>query len=637
MRVYSSRREINNNNNSDGDRLIDLAECFPHFTIAGMNRLMADFFTPKGALPNMFQSRLLRAVLAMVLFTIALNAQDKPSVNIALTAKATASSESEGSKAEYLTDGDITNTQWSAKEGTSPADTWVELNWPKAAEFQEVVIRQSGDPQLSHVNLEIRDANGQWKLLQSIGNSQHLLPRLILAQFAAQNSSGLRLSGFAGRVSLMEVEVYDRTDQPVINIGSDLLNHIFGIVTDAFGTRPFSNAPVELQGTAGGKPWHASAQTDGEGIFQVEMPVGLEGDLTVTAQLAGSAVPKTTVHAFALTPGLGAPDDSAPMLNLDGTWSFKPDADPEASYPDSDWKDIKVPSHWTMEGFNTKTGMGAYRRHLQIPASFRGRRIKLLFDGVYSGARVFLNGKPVGSHEGGFSPFELDVTEAAHIGGDNLLAVLVEEKTLSSHLDNMSYYANFPLSGIFRHVQIFSVPETHVRRFHVQTVFDSAYRDATLTLDLSVENESGREVAGTPLVFSLKDPQGHSVSLENDRLDIKLSPWSRLEQRIGFHIPSPVHWEAEHPQLYTLSAKFSGSQSEIVSRRFGFRQIEIRGTQFLINGVPVKLRGANHYEMDPLAGRAVTPETHPQGFADDERGQPRCHPHFYLSGGRGFV
>ena len=103
---------------------------------------------------------------------------------------------------------------------------------------------------------------------------------------------------------------------------------------------------------------------------------------------------------------------------------------------------------------------------------------------VYSGAEVWLNGTRVGSHEGGFSPFEIDVTSAAHIGGDNLLAVKVREATLSSHLDKMSYYANFSLTGIFRPVRLLSVPETHVRRFHVQTIFDAGYKDATLALSL---------------------------------------------------------------------------------------------------------------------------------------------------------
>src|SRR6202007_1862161 len=102
---------------------------------------------------------------------------------------------------------------------------------------------------------------------------------------------------------------------------------------------------------------------------------------------------------------------------------FKPDPDPDffqTKYSDSDWSEIKVPSHWMMEGFDSKSGIGGYRRQLQIPTSFHGRRIKLLFEGIYSGAEVWLNGTRVGSHEGGFAPFELDVTDAAHIGADNL-------------------------------------------------------------------------------------------------------------------------------------------------------------------------------------------------------------------------
>ena len=559
-----------------------------------------------------FQARKFAAILAALFLAIAVTAQDRPSGNVALTAHPTASSESEQSRPENLTDGNITDTAWSAKEGTSPAETWVELNWPSAVQFQEVVIRQGGSPRLSHLNLETRDVGGNWHLLQSIGDSQHLLPRLILAQFATQNTTGLRLSDFAGRVSLMEVEAYNRTDGPVVVMGSDLLNHIFGIVTDAFGTKPFANVPLQFHGAAGGKDWQASAQTDTDGMFQVEMPVGLEGAVTATAQLPGGMSAQQTLPAGDLTPGLSRPDDNAPAINLDGTWRFQPDPAADfyqANFSDSAWKEIKVPAHWIMEGFDSKTGTGGYRRHMEIPVTFRGRRIKLLFDGVYSGAEVWLNGKRIGSHEGGFSPFELDITSAARIGGDNLLAVLVREKTLSSHLDNMSFYANFPLTGIFRPVKIFSLPETHVRRFHVQTVFDAQYKDATLTLDLSVENESGREINGPPLVFSLKDPQGRSVSLENDRLDVKLGPWSRMEQRVEFHVAAPQHWEAEHPLLYTLSAKYSGSGGgEQVSRRFGFRQIQIRGTQFLVNGVNVKMHGANHYEMDPLTGRAVTPD-----------------------------
>ncbi|HLV86242.1 MAG TPA: glycoside hydrolase family 2 TIM barrel-domain containing protein [Candidatus Sulfotelmatobacter sp.] len=556
-----------------------------------------------------------RAFLTTTFLTLVLlaasSAQQVPEGNIALSARATASSEAEGTKAEFVNDGNITNTQWSAKEGTSPQDTWIELNWLNAIEFQEIVIRQEGSPKLSHVDIATRDADGNWHPLKSAGDSVHLLTRLILAQFPVVKTTGLRLTGFTGRVSLAEIEVYNRFDPPVVVMGSDLLNHIFGVVTDAFGTQPFANASVQVEGTAGGKHWQATSQTDDNGMFQVDMPVGMDGEVTAVANLAGASAHQT-LQAGDLSPGLSLPDTSTASIDLDGIWRFKPDPGPDffkPDFPDADWKEIKVPSHWMMEGFDSNTGTGAYRRHLQIPPSFRGRRIKLLFDGVYSGAEVWMNGKRVGSHEGGFSPFELDITDSSHVGGDNLLAVLVREKTISSHLDNMSFYANFPLTGIFRPVHLMSLPELHVRRFHVSTVFDSSYTNGTLTLELSIENESGHDVSGVPLIFTLKDPQGRTVSLQNDRLDVTLSPWSRLERRIDFQISSPQHWEAEHPLLYTLSAKYSeNGASEMVSRRFGFRQIEIRGSEFLINGVPVKMHGANHYEMDPLNGRSVTPD-----------------------------
>jgi len=561
---------------------------------------------------TMLGSRIPRTLLAVAVLAVAVKAQEKMSGNLALTARAVASSNSEDTKAENLTDGDIAHTQWNPKDGTNPADTWVELTWPSAVQFEEIVIRQDGDPKLWHVNLETRDDSGKWRLVQSIGDSQHLLPRLILAQFGAQNSSGLRLSSFAGAVSLNEIEVYNRTDPPVIVVAADLLNHIFGIVTDGFGSVPFAKVAVQLHGTAGGKLWQAAAQTDESGIFQVEMPVGL-GDVTVTAQLPNGSSIRTNVQAGDLAPGLSLPDDTTPQLNLDGVWRFKPDPEPDffqTNFSDWDWKDITVPSHWMMQGFDSRTGTGGYRLHLQIPAAFHGRRIKLIFDGVYSGAEVWLNGKRVGSHEGSFSPFELDVTDAAHTGADNLLAVLVREDTLSSHLDDMSHYANFPLAGIFHPVRMLSVPETHVRRFHVQTVFDASYKDAVLTLDLSLENESSREVNGATLAFRLTDPEGHAVVLANHDIDIKLAPWARLEQRVEFHLANPRHWEAEHPLLYNLSAKLSGggAASEVVSRRVGFRQIEIRGTQFLINGVPAKLRGTGYFESDPLTGRSVAPD-----------------------------
>jgi hypothetical protein len=561
----------------------------------------------------MFKRSTLGAALTVTVLAVGASAQEGPNESLARISRVTTSSESENTKPENLIDTDITRTYWAPKEGTQPGEAWVELHWPSHVQFQEVVVRQEGSPKLFRLDLEVQDESGNWRLLQSEGDSQNLLPRIILAQFPTQSAKGLRLSHFVGKISLMEIEVYDKTHPPVIVIASDLLSHVIGIVADGVGSRPFANVPVHLKGSAAGKPWDVSAQTDHDGMFRVDMPVGLEGDMIATAHMANGASPQTTVRADALAPGLSMADDSLPPMSLDGTWLFKVDPEPDfyrTDFPEHEWKNIRVPSHWMMEGFQSEHGTGGYRRHVEIPDSFRNRRIKLLFDGAYGGADVWLNGKRVGSHEGGFTSFELDITNAVTVGKDNLLAVLVREDTPSSRLDNMSFYADFPLTGIFRKVTLFAVPETHVRRLHVQTVFDPAYRDATLIVDLSADNESGRDAAGAVLEFALKDPEGQSVPLGNDRLSLGLGPCSRTERRMEFRVTRPEHWEAEHPRLYTLSVRLSAPDqtNEVVSRRVGFRQVEIHGTELLINGVPVKLRGANHYDSHPLLGRAVTPE-----------------------------
>ena len=347
----------------------------------------------------MLPIRIFSVLFVILAFHLLVIAQAQPTGNLALRARISASSSSQDTRPENLNDGDIAHTQWNPKDGTNPGDTWVELNWPTAIQFQEVVIRQEGDQKLSHVNLEIRDGTGRWRPLQSIGDSQHRPPRIILAQFDRQTASGIRISDFEGDVSLKEI--YDRRDPSEIEVASDLLNHIFGVVTDAFGSKPFVNAPVELQGTAGGKPWQAAVRTDESGMFQIEMPVGLEGAIKANAHLSNGETPSRTLQAGDLSPGLSLKDDSAPQLNLDGSWRFKPDPAPGFFHPDfsdSDWKTITVPSHWMMEGFDSPNGVGGYRRHLQIPSSFKGRRLKLLFEGVYSGAEVWLNGQRIGSH-----------------------------------------------------------------------------------------------------------------------------------------------------------------------------------------------------------------------------------------------
>ena len=190
---------------------------------------------------------------------------------------------------------------------------------------------------------------------------------------------------------------------------------------------------------------------------------------------------ESQIAAAALPAGLTPPEARRNCTTLAGGWKFvldPPDGFWQKDFVDDDtasddgrrrgrfdetvMKDIAVPAHWEMEGFHSEAGVGGYRRWFVAPGG--EGRLKLRFDGVYSGAKVWVNGRLVATHEGGATPFEADITDA--VGkGRNLLALRVREHTpTSDHLDKMSLYADFPLTGIIRPVYLFRVPEVHVAR-----------------------------------------------------------------------------------------------------------------------------------------------------------------------------
>lgn len=540
--------------------------------------------------------------------------------NLALAAKASVSSSAKGHGAFYsydaaagdpsplTNDGDLdTSISFPSNQ---LSDAWVSLTWPQPVTFREVLVRQHLHQKLDQLSLQVR-RDGGWQTVKAIRAGETPLAKLILMALEPQTTDAIRLTDFKGEPRLYEVEVYEGRSAPVINLSGDAAGHVIGIVTDAFGAAPLTRVPVTLSGRAGERPWKSSAMTDEHGMFNIEAPNGLRGKVRVAAQV-GSAKIEQEVEAGDLPLRLTPPSILEPGVNLNGLWKFATDPPKDffrSEFNDSAWASIEVPAHWVMKGFKSLAGVGGYRRHVQIPEGWAGRRVKLRFDGVYSGAEVWFNGLRVGSHEGGFTPFEVDVTEEAK-SGDNLLAVRVTERTRSSSLDAMSLYADFDLTGIIRDVSIYSVPAAHIGRMHVATLFDSDYRNATLRIDLKLVNESNRRVARGEMAWELRSPEGSAVSAPFVPMRFSLPPWGELQKTVEIPIEKPQHWEAEHPRLYRLVARLAenGKAAEEVTRRIGFRQVEVRGTQLLVNGVPVKLRGTCHHDSDPVRGRAVTPE-----------------------------
>ncbi len=292
-------------------------------------------------------------------------------------------------------------------------------------------------------------------------------------------------------------------------------------------------------------------------------------------------------------------------------WKFA--LDPPADFwkpdfADGGWSPINVPAHWAMEGFDNDSGIGGYRLRFALPAG--SGRPRLRFEGVYSGAEVWVNGKLLCTHEGGAFPFEVDLAGTA-VPGDNVLAVRVREHTLTSdELDHMSCYADFPLAGIFRPVVLFFVPEVHFGLLEYATTFDRDYRDATLHVYARVVNESRVPYRGVVEVMLAGPNEEETVAARAASSAVEIRPGESADVDLGLALKSPKAWNAEEPNLYRLSA-FLRSGSEVtdgVVQRAGVRQTEIRGKEILVNGRPIKFLGTCYHDSHPLMGRAVTPD-----------------------------
>lgn len=298
-------------------------------------------------------------------------------------------------------------------------------------------------------------------------------------------------------------------------------------------------------------------------------------------------------------------------LSLNGEWSFNPSPEKEfwkrkAIDP---WKTIEVPGEWVMQGFEVEKGKPAgYVRTFTVPASWQGQRVKLRCNGVYSDSRVYVNGQEAGSHLGGFTAFELDVTPLVAFGKENRIALSVASESIADATANASRYAVHPLGGITRDIYLFALPETNLASFHVSTSFDTTYTDAVLKAEVAIANESATAAAPLTLHFSLKDAQGKEVALASATRPVsKLATGATEALEVSFKIPQPKKWDSEHPYLYTLTCQLKDPQRTLhtTTRRVGFRQVEVRGNQMFVNNLPIKLRGVCRHEVMPLRGRSV--------------------------------
>lgn len=281
-----------------------------------------------------------------------------------------------------------------------------------------------------------------------------------------------------------------------------------------------------------------------------------------------------------------------PVISLSGTWDFR-------YSPESAWTTIHVPGEAVMQGFGIRHDTPfVYKKTITIPADFKKQQCILRFDGVYSYAKLSVNGKYVREHFGGFTRWETDITPYIHVGKKNEIRLEVTDR-----LDEISYasgYAHHPIGGILRDVTLFALPSSHVYDTSITTALDSLYQDAQLHYSCYFKGKRNTKIS-----FRLTDPNGKVVSLNQSTFELKPG-----KNSFSLPIKAPVKWDAEHPNLYLINVSIL-KNNDILSTttgRIGFRDIKIKGNQMLVNGKPVKLRGACRHDMHPLLGRTTTRE-----------------------------
>ncbi len=354
------------------------------------------------------------------------------------------------------------------------------------------------------------------------------------------------------------------------------------------------------------------------------------------------------------------------QLSLNGEWQFRWTKTPEervkdfwhTGYDVSKWNTLTVPANWEVNGYGTpiyvsagypfkidppyvtrepkkdwttyeeRNPTGQYRRTFTLPDSWAScddiatdgtsGQTFLRFEGVMSAFYVWVNGQRVGYSQGSMEPSEFNVTSYIK-KGENQIAVEVYKYSDGSYLEDQDFWR---FGGIHRDVLLYHTPDVRLRDVAVRTTQGKNGWMLAVNPQFAVYN--GATGDGYRLVATLLD-ETRTVCCDSVATDevldlqhkaVRMNEWFpqrgyRKFSRMEMTVSSPKLWSCEQPNLYTLMLELKGPNGrtvERVSQQVGFRQINIRGGQLLINGTPIKIRGVNRHEHNPYTARVMTEE-----------------------------
>ena len=324
-------------------------------------------------------------------------------------------------------------------------------------------------------------------------------------------------------------------------------------------------------------------------------------------------------------------------LSLSGDWDFHWSKNPSEKRADffkvdadvTDFKPIKVPSHWQLEGYdypqysNTTypwvehedikppfaptnyNPVGQYRKTISLPDAFTTEPVYLRLEGVESAFYLWVNGDLVGYSEDTFTASEFDLTPYL-VAGENVFALEVYRWSDASWLEDQDFWR---LSGIFRDLYLYRVPLVHIDNYFVRASLDDQYCDGELAVDVTIRNYTDEPQTVDVLVNLYDDtnkrvlskPLRQTVTVASDYQTVTLTQ----------AVEKPLKWSAEAPHLYPVSISLLDQAGQVYTAeatKIGFRTFELKDGLMKINGERIVFKGVNRHEFHYNVGRAVTKE-----------------------------
>jgi len=324
------------------------------------------------------------------------------------------------------------------------------------------------------------------------------------------------------------------------------------------------------------------------------------------------------------------PESSQCYISLNGAWKFHWTASPrdreknfyKANLDDNDWETIPVPANWEVEGyghpiylderypFTTSwpdapedyNPVGSYRHTFSIPDAWTKQQIILHFAGAKSAMYLYINGQFLGYSQGSKTPAEFDITSFL-IPGENLLSIQMYRWSDASYLESQDMLR---MSGIEREVYLYTQPKVSIADFQVHAILDEQYQNGQFTFKAAIENNLD-EAISREVSIQLSDG---TIPVFTEKKSVEIPPGAIAGVSFEALLKKVNQWSAETPHLYKLTIQLSDpsnpDNNQFIQKQIGFRTVEIKNNQLLVNGKAITIKGVDRHETDPHTGHVVS-------------------------------